>query len=298
MSAKKSGLGRGIDAIFLDNEFETTAEGGVKTLRITQIDPTVGQPRKSFDQEALAGLADSIAAHGVLQPILVREVGPDRYAIVAGERRWRAAKMAALSEIPAIIVEMDEKTAAEVALIENIQREDLNPIEEAEAYEVLANEYRMTQEDIAARVGKSRSAIANTMRLLDLPAAVRSFVVDGKLSAGHARALLGLINPLLMPALAEKAVENEYSVRDMEEEVRRTNRLLANAEKEEPAAPATFKVDYVKELERKMVSALGRKVKVSTKGAKKSVTLFFEDNEDLEELLKQILGESFLSELS
>ena len=298
MSAKKSGLGRGIDSIFLDNEFETTAEGGVKTLRITQIDPTVGQPRKSFDQEALAGLADSIAAHGVLQPILVREVGPDRYAIVAGERRWRAAKMAALSEIPAIIVEMDEKTAAEVALIENIQREDLNPIEEAEAYEVLATEYRMTQEDIAARVGKSRSAIANTMRLLDLPAAVRSFVVDGKLSAGHARALLGLINPLLMPALAEKAVENEYSVRDMEEEVRRTNRLLANAEKEEPAAPATFKVDYVKELERKMVSALGRKVKVSTKGAKKSVTLFFEDNEDLEELLKQILGESFLSELS
>lgn len=298
MSAKKSGLGRGIDSIFLDNEFETTAEGGVKTLRITQIDPTVGQPRKSFDQEALAGLADSIAAHGVLQPILVREVGPDRYAIVAGERRWRAAKMAALSEIPAIIVEMDEKTAAEVALIENIQREDLNPIEEAEAYEVLANEYRMTQEDIAARVGKSRSAIANTMRLLDLPVAVRSFVVDGKLSAGHARALLGLINPLLMPALAEKAVENEYSVRDMEEEVRRTNRLLANAEKEEPAAPATFKVDYVKELERKMVSALGRKVKVSTKGAKKSVTLFFEDNEDLEELLKQILGESFLSELS
>lgn len=298
MSAKKSGLGRGIDSIFLDNEFETTAEGGVKTLRITQIDPTVGQPRKSFDQEALAGLADSIAAHGVLQPILVREVGPDRYAIVAGERRWRAAKMAALSEIPAIIVEMDEKTAAEVALIENIQREDLNPIEEAEAYEVLATEYRMTQEDIAARVGKSRSAIANTMRLLDLPAAVRAFVVDGKLSAGHARALLGLINPLLMPALAEKAVENEYSVRDMEEEVRRTNRLLANAEKEEPAAPATFKVDYVKELERKMVSALGRKVKVSTKGAKKSVTLFFEDNEDLEELLKQILGESFLSELS
>ena len=297
MSAKKSGLGRGIDSIFLDNEFENTPEGGVKTLRISQIDPTVGQPRKSFDQEALAGLADSIAAHGVLQPILVREVGPERYAIVAGERRWRAAKLAALSEIPAIVVEMDEKTAAEVALIENIQREDLNPIEEAEAYETLANEYRMTQEDIAARVGKSRSAIANTMRLLDLPSDVRALVVDGKLSAGHARALLGLIQPALMLTLAEKAVENEYSVRDMEEEVRRTNRLLAAAEKELPAKPI-FEVDYVKELERKMVSALGRKVKVSTKGAKKSVTLFFEDNEDLEDLLKQILGESFLSELS
>ena len=156
MAAKKSGLGRGIDSIFLDNEFENNTESAVKTLRISQIDPTVGQPRKTFDQEALAGLADSIAAHGVLQPILVREVGPDRYAIVAGERRWRAAKLAALSEIPAIVVEMDEKTAAEVALIENIQREDLNPIEEAEAYETLAGEYRMTQEEIASRVGKSR----------------------------------------------------------------------------------------------------------------------------------------------
>lgn len=297
MSAKKSGLGRGIDSIFLDNEFENAPEGGVKTLRISQIDPTVGQPRKSFDQEALAGLADSIAAHGVLQPILVREVGPDRYAIVAGERRWRAAKLAALSEIPAIVVEMDEKTAAEVALIENIQREDLNPIEEAEAYETLANEYRMTQEEIASRVGKSRSAIANTMRLLDLPADVRALVVAGTLSAGHARALLGLNDPALMLSLAQKAVENEYSVRDMEEEVRRTNRLLAKTEEELPEAPP-FKVDYVKELERKMVSALGRKVKVSAKGAKKSVTLFFEDNEDLEELLKQILGEAFLSELS
>lgn len=297
MSAKKSGLGRGIDSIFLDNEFENAPEGGVKTLRISQIDPTVGQPRKTFDQEALAGLADSIAAHGVLQPILVREVGPDRYAIVAGERRWRAAKLAALSEIPAIVVEMDEKTAAEVALIENIQREDLNPIEEAEAYETLANEYRMTQEEIAARVGKSRSAIANTMRLLDLPAEVRALVVAGTLSAGHARALLGLNDPSLMLSLAEKAVENEYSVRDMEEEVRRTNRLLAAVEEEAPEAPV-FKVDYVKELERKMISALGRKVKVSAKGAKKSVTLFFEDNEDLEDLLKQILGEAFLSELS
>ena len=297
MSAKKSGLGRGIDSIFLDNEFENNTEAGVKTLRISQIDPTAGQPRKSFDQEALAGLADSIAAHGVLQPILVREVGPDRYAIVAGERRWRAAKLAALSEIPAIVVEMDEKTAAEVALIENIQREDLNPIEEAEAYETLATEYRMTQEEIAARVGKSRSAIANTMRLLDLPAEVRALVIAGTLSAGHARALLGLLDPEMMLLLAEKAVENDYSVRDMEEEVRKANRLYGKAEEEAPAAP-TFKVDYVKELERKMISALGRKVKVSAKGAKKSVTLFFEDNDDLDALLAQILGEDFLSELS
>lgn len=296
MSAKKSGLGRGIDSIFLDNEFENAPEGGVKTLRISQIDPTAGQPRKVFDQEALAGLADSIAAHGVLQPILVREVAPERYAIVAGERRWRAAKLAALSEIPAIVVEMDERTAAEVALIENIQREDLNPIEEAEAYETLAQEYRMTQEEIAARVGKSRSAIANTMRLLDLPDAVRTIVMNGTLSAGHARALLGLLDPSLMLSLAEKAIENGYSVRDMEDEVRRTNRLLAKSEEDEPIIP--FRVDYVKELERKMTSALGRKVKVSAKGAKKSLTLYFEDNEDLEELLTQICGKEFLTELS
>ena len=298
MAAKKSGLGRGIDSIFLDNEFESTPEGGVKTLRISQIDPTVGQPRKSFDQEALAGLADSIAAHGVLQPILVREVGADRYAIVAGERRWRAAKLAALSEIPAIVVEMDEKTAAEVALIENIQREDLNPIEEAEAYETLANEYRMTQEEIAARVGKSRSAIANTMRLLDLPPDVRSLVIARTLSAGHARALLGLLDREMMGILAEKAVENGYSVRDMEDEVRRANRLFAKAEDTEPLAPQTFHVDYAKELERKMISALGRKVKVCAKGAKKSLVLYFEDNDDLEGLLEQILGKEFLSELS
>ncbi|MBQ9735695.1 MAG: ParB/RepB/Spo0J family partition protein [Clostridia bacterium] len=297
MSAKKSGLGRGIDSIFLDNEFETTPEGGVKTLRISQIDPTATQPRKAFDQEALAGLADSIAAHGVLQPILVREVAPDRYAIVAGERRWRAAKLAALSEIPAIVVEMDERTAAEVALIENIQREDLNPIEEAEAYETLAKEYRLTQEEIASRVGKSRSAIANTMRLLDLPTAVRAMVIAKSLSAGHARALLGLLDPEMMLPLAEKAVALELSVRDMEDEVRRANRLVGKAEEEEPA-PAAFRVDYVKELERKMTSHLGRKVKLATKGAKKSVTLYFEDNEDLEELLLQVCGKDFLSELS
>ena len=298
MSAKKSGLGRGIDSIFLDNEFEATPDGGVKTLRISQIDPTVGQPRKTFDQEALAGLADSIAVHGVLQPILVREVGPERYAIVAGERRWRAAKLAALNEIPAIVVEMDEKTAAEVALIENIQREDLNPIEEAEAYETLAREYRLTQEDIAARVGKSRSAIANTMRLLDLPADVRALVMNGTLSAGHARALLALISPDLMLALAEKAVENGYSVREMEDEVRRTNKMLTEAQKEDGEEPenAPLRIDYVKELERKMISTLGRKVKLCTKGVKKSVTLYFEDNDDLENLLEQLCGKEFLEQ--
>ena len=295
--AKKSGLGRGIDSIFLDNEFEDKEKNGVSTLRLSQIDPTPGQPRKTFDQEALAQLADSIAAHGVLQPILVREVGPERYAIVAGERRWRAAKLAGQSEIPVIITDMDERTAAEVALIENIQREDLNPIEEAEGYRTLSEEYGMTQEEIASRVGKSRSAIANTLRLLALPTEIRASVVSGALSEGHARALLGLLDQRAMLPLAEKAIINGYSVREVEEEVRRANRLYGKSETEEEEAAAPLRIDYVKELERKMTSHLGRRVKVSAKGAKKSVTLFFEDNDDLEELLKQICGQGFLEEL-
>ena len=292
--AKKSGLGRGIDSIFLDNDFEEEAKGGTVTLRLSQIDPTLGQPRKHFDQEALAQLADSIAAHGVLQPILVREVTTDRYQIVAGERRWRASKLAGLTEIPVIIVDMTEREAAEVALIENIQREDLNPIEEAEGYETLKAEYGLTQEQIAEKVGKSRSAIANTMRLLALPKEVRELIVKGQLSEGHARAVLGLRTQDLMLPLAEKVVAADLSVRDTENEVRRMNRLadLPEEEDEEPASKVT--VDYVKELERQMTTHFSRRVKVNTKGAKKSVTLFFEDNEDLDELLLAICGKDFL----
>ena len=296
--AKKSGLGRGIDSIFLDNDFNTEEKAGTSTLRISQIDPTPGQPRKTFETEALAQLADSIAAHGVLQPILVREVAPDRYRIVAGERRWRASKLAGLSEIPAIIVDMSEREAAEVALIENIQREDLNPIEEALGYETLKKEYGLTQEEISEKVGKSRSAIANAMRLLDLPDGVRALVVAGTLSAGHARTLLGLKNPDSMLSLAQKTVAAELSVRELEAEVRRTNRLN-ELEKEdtETEDDMTVRVDYVKELERRMVSHLGRRVKLNTKGSKKSVTLFFEDNEDLDELLTSICGKDFMNAL-
>ena len=291
--AKKSGLGRGIDSIFLDNDFEEEAKSGTATLRLSQIDPTLGQPRKHFDQEALAQLADSIAAHGVLQPIIVREVTTDRYQIVAGERRWRASKLAGLTEIPVIIVNMTEREAAEVALIENIQREDLNPIEEAEGYETLKNEYGLTQEQIAEKVGKSRSAIANTMRLLALPKEVRELIVKGQLSEGHARAVLGLRTQELMLPLAEKVVAADLSVRDTENEVRRRNRL-ADLPEEEEETTATITVDYVKELERRMTTHFSRRVKVNTKGAKKSVTLFFEDNEDLDELLLTICGKDFL----
>ena len=291
--AKKSGLGRGIDSIFLDNDFTAEEKAGTSTLRISQIDPTPGQPRKEFDGEALAQLADSIGAHGVLQPILVREVAPDRYRIVAGERRWRASKMAGLSEIPAIVVDISDREAAEIALIENIQREDLNPIEEALGYETLKKEYSLTQEEISAKVGKSRSAIANAMRLLDLPEAVCALVVAGTLSAGHARTLLGLKSADAMLPLAEKVIAFDFSVRELEAEVRRLNRLSTKADAEEEDEEEV-RVDYVKELERRMTSHLGRRVKLSTKGAKKSITLYFEDNDDLDELLTLICGKDFV----
>ena len=292
--AKKSGLGRGIDSIFLDNDFTTEEKAGASKLRISQIDPTPGQPRREFDGEALAQLADSIGVHGVLQPILVREVAPDRYRIVAGERRWRASKMAGLSEIPAIVVDISDREAAEIALIENIQREDLNPIEEALGYETLKKEYSLTQEEISAKVGKSRSAVANAMRLLDLPEAVRALVVAGTLSAGHARTLLGLKSAEAMISLAEKTVALDLSVRDLENEVRRLNRLMQKESEKEEEVEDEVRVDYVKELERRMTSHLGRRVKLSAKGAKKSLTLYFEDNDDLDELLTLICGKDFV----
>lgn len=292
--ARKNGLGRGIDALLLEND-EEEKDQGVLSVRIGQIDPKPGQPRKVFEQEPLAQLAESIAAHGVLQPILIRPVGPDRYQIIAGERRWRAAKLAGLTEIPALVVESDEKKASQLALIENIQRENLNPLEEAMAYRSLATEYGMTQEEISSQIGKSRSAIANTTRLLELPENVQSLLAGGILSAGHARALLGLRNKEDMQILGQRAAEQGWSVRMVEDEVRKWNRRAAKPEKE-PEEP-TFQVDYVAELERKMMSNLGRKVQIRAKGEKKSVTLFFEDNEDLDTLLRRICGDDFVSEL-
>ena len=180
----KRGLGLGLDNLFSENMAEETAKNAKTTLRIAHIEPKQGQPRKTFENEPLSQLADSIAAHGVLQPILVRELAEGRYQIVAGERRWRASKLAGLDEIPAIIIEGDEKEAAQIALIENVQREDLNPLEEAEAYRSLAEEYNMTQEELSTKIGKSRSAIANAMRLLDLPDEVLSMVARKDISAG------------------------------------------------------------------------------------------------------------------
>lgn len=296
MAKKNSGLGRGLDAIFLDNSIDEEreeGEGKISTLKLSQIDPKSDQPRKYFDKEALEQLANSILDNGLLQPILVRAYGDSRYQIIAGERRFRASKLAGLSEIPAIVLEKDDKKTAEIALIENVQREDLNPIEEAMGYKALADDYGMTQEELSEKVGKSRSAIANSMRLLDLPDEIITLVASKELSAGHARTLLGVKDRDNMILLAQHVVENDLSVRVLEEEVKRINK----PKKEEPDEEPIPVVDYFRELEIKIQSHLGRKVKIDGKGRKKSITLTYEDNEDLDEILKLLCGEDFLEQI-
>ena len=296
MRKKNSGLGRGLDAIFLDNSLDDKKQNGenvITMLKLSMIDPKSDQPRKHFDKEALEELASSIKENGVLQPILVRECVEDRYQIIAGERRFRASKLAELDEIPAIILDKDDRKAAEIALIENIQREDLNPIEEAMAFKALAEEYGLTQEELSEKVGKSRSAIANSTRLLDLPDDILEMVANGDISAGHGRTLLGVKNRDNMLLLANKTVEYDFSVRQLEEEVKRINKLkpVEDNVEEEEILPV---VDYLREMELKIQSHLGRVVKIKGNGKKKCVTLFYEDNEDLDELLKTICGDDFL----
>ena len=296
MAKKNSGLGRGLDAIFLDNtlaEETVHSEEKITKLKISLVDPKRDQPRKHFDKEALEQLAASISENGLLQPILVREYGDGRYQIIAGERRFRASKLVGLTEIPAIVLERDDKKAAQIALIENIQRENLNPIEEALAYKALAEEYDMTQEELSQKVGKSRSAIANFVRLLDLPEEVLTMVASGELSAGHARTLLGVKDKDAMILLAQKTVEEDLSVRVLENIVKLANKPAKPVVEDEEPLPL---VDYFRELEIKVQSHLGRKVKIDGKGRKKTITLSYEDNEDLDEILKLLCGSDFLNE--
>ena len=299
MAKRSSGLGRGLDAIFLDNtlvENTVDKENTISTLKISLVDPKSDQPRKYFDKEALEELSDSIRENGLLQPILVREYAEGRYQIIAGERRFRACKLAGLTEIPAIILDRDDKAAAQIALIENIQREDLNPLEEALAYKSLKEEYDMTQEELSEKVGKSRSAIANSMRLLDLPEEILTMVAAKELSAGHARTLLGVKDKEDMILLAQFAAEQDLSVRQLEEQVKKINKKK-KAVVEEALEEDTPFVDYFREMELRIQRQLGRKVKIEDKGKKKTLTLYYEDNEDLDELLKTICGNDFLDEV-
>ena len=294
MAKKNSGLGRGLDLIFLDNadvENEENRENQITMLQISLVDPKSDQPRKYFDKAALEELCESIKENGLLQPILVREYGEGRYQIIAGERRFRACKMAELTEIPAIILNRDDLATAQIALIENVQREDLNPIEEAMAYKALKEQFDMTQEEVSLKVGKSRSAIANALRLLELPEPVIAMVAAKELSAGHARTLLGVKDPENMIILAQIASEQDMSVRQLEIEVKKINK--PKKEEEEETIPV---VDYFREMELRMQRHLGRKVKIEDKGKKKTLTLFYEDNEDLDSLLTLLCGSNFNEE--
>lgn len=306
-NAKKvrtGGLGRGLDAIFLDNDNDNSAQERSTTsmLRVSDIEPRTGQPRKNFDDESLSQLADSIAAKGIIQPIAVRALENGFYQIIAGERRWRAAKMAGLLEVPVIIMETDDLGASELALIENIQRENLNAVEEAGGYRALIEEYGLTQEEVSRRVGRSRSAVANSLRLFDLPTAVLKMVTDDMLTAGHARALLGLKNPDEMKKLADNIYKKGLSVRAAEEAVRSINKALAKKDAETPQADETGlklpAVDYNTELERRVANISGHKIRIYNNNPKKAKTVSIEytDNEDLEAILLKLCGEDLFSE--
>ena len=294
---KTTGLGRGLDAIFGENSPPAKSDG-VIMMRVSDIEPRPGQPRKDFDQDAMAQLAESIATHGLIQPVVVRPEENGFYQIVAGERRWRASKMAGLTEIPVVIVDADDRKAAELALIENIQREDLNPIEEAEAYRALVEEHNMTQEEISKQVSKSRSAIANALRLLELPVDVIEMVRKNELSAGHARALLGLRDPAKISELARAAVAKGMSVRVLEQTVRAINSAGSEAkEKAEKEQKTSVKVDYIRALQNKMTSVLGRKVRIHSSGKNKKIEIHYSDNDDLGQIIKLLCGENIFDEI-
>jgi ParB family chromosome partitioning protein len=300
MSKKSSGLGRDFFAI-LDDNLINDKQSTSEMIRISDIEPRKDQPRKNFDREALDALAESIGIYGVLQPIIVRENAsmPGLYEIIAGERRWRAAKMAGLNEIPAVILDGDDLKTAQVALIENIQREDLNPVEEAMAYGALIDRFDLTQEQVAKQVGKSRAAVANALRLLSLPQEVIDYLEDGSMSAGHARALLGLINEEAIIPTADKIVERDLSVRETEQLVKRMNTVVEAPDEEytELNSEAGRLKLYIKEIERRSMSALGKRVKITHTPRKKAIEITYETNEDLENMLKTLCGEDIFDNI-
>ncbi len=273
------GLGRGLNALLGDPGLQPQGEGSV-SLPISQVEPGLNQPRKRFDEDALADLAESIRIHGVIQPLTVRRLSSGYYQIIAGERRWRAAKAAGLSEVPAVIIEADDRKVMEIGLIENLQREDLNPAEEARGYRVLMEEYGLTQEQVAERMGKSRPAIANTLRLLSLPEDLMKLVEEGTLSAGHARTILGAPSPDLQRRAAKKVIEGQLSVRQTEALVK----ALQKEKVEKPKQADDTRL-YLGEVEKDLSGRLGRKVKISSKGKKGKIELEYYSDQDLDGLL-------------
>ncbi len=275
------GLGRGLNALLGDPELPAQGEGSV-TLPISQVEPGLNQPRKRFEQGALDDLAESIRIHGIIQPLTVRRLASGYYQIIPGGRRRRVAKSAGLTEIPAVIIEADDRKVMELGLIENLQREDLNPAEEARGYQTLMEEYGLTQEQVAQQMGKSRPAITNTLRLLALPPEVMGLLEEGVLSAGHARAILGAPTAALQREAAKKVVDGQLSVRQ-------TEALIKALQKEKPDKPKEQGPDlslYLGELEKDLSGRLGRKVKIAHRGKKGRIELEYYNEQDLEALLE------------
>ena len=281
MADKKRGLGKGYNDIFLDNGVENfTSDAAQLKLNINEIEPNRLQPRKRFDDDALEELAESIAQHGVLQPLLVRPMADGGYQIVAGERRWRAARRAGLSEVPVVVRELTDSETAELALVENLQREDLNPVEEAEGYRVLTDDYGYTQEEAAKLIGRSRSAIANSLRLLSLSPEILAFLEDGTLSPGHARALLQIDDNALRLEKAQLIISEGLSVRDAEKAARSTVKKPPTGKRTPKRSP------YYDEIELALGEALGRRVRVTRSPKKGTLEIEFFDDDDLKKLLK------------
>lgn len=297
MAKKPGGLGKGLDALFLDNQTETNDEGGI-LLALNDIEPNKNQPRKEFDEQALSELADSIREHGIIQPLLVRRMENGRYQLVAGERRWRAARMVGLAEVPAIIRELTEIQVMEMALIENLQREDLNPLEEATGYKELMNACGLTQEEVAKRVGKSRSAVANSLRLLNLPQELRPYLASGALTAGHAKALIALPDREELVRLAKDAAEKGYSVRETE---KRAAKLRENPGKtSDGGLPASAgsggirqETPVFQEVALALQDELGRRIQIHPdRNGGGILEIGFYNEEDLKNLAFQITGEA------
>ncbi len=278
MSVKNAGLGRGLGALLGDDSVRS-GESAATVLRMAEVEPNTDQPRRYFDETALAELADSIRQNGVLQPLLVRRLSTGYYQIIAGERRWRAARLAGLTDIPAIVLEADNRRAAELALIENLQREDLNPLEEADGFRMLIEEYGLTQEEAGQRVGRSRPAIANSLRLLSLPDKVSDMVREGTLSAGHARTLLGLPSGDLMLQAAALIVSQGLSVRQTEVLCKKM------ADPPAPESPAKKEPNYLVDYERGLSAQFGRKVSIVSNAKRGKITIEFYGAQDLDDLL-------------
>ena len=282
--ASQKGLGRGLGALLGDFDQDAAEDSAYKLLPVHRVEPNPDQPRQDFDEEELAALAESIRVHGVLQPLTVRETGGGYYQIIAGERRWRASRMAGLTDVPAIVIEADDRKAKELALIENLQRQDLNSVEEALGYQSLMNEFGLTQEEAAQRVGKSRPAVANALRLLTLDEKVLDMLRAGALTAGHAKAILMLKSE-------KKQLEAAQKIANLGLSVRQAELLCKNMSKEQPEKkePATFQVDYVKECEKSLSKHLGRGVKIVNGKRKGRFELEFYGQDDLQTLLDALM---------